>query len=266
MTGQPPPTRPTLKTKENPPWASGCASRWAEASAPKVHTLCLSFSGLKGFRPGSAEKRQRRARAEANAPNYLSHSGLQSLGRGVRPPGLGIRGAVRYPRTRGSRGSPLLQAGSDYRSLGLAGLGSPSSHGPALLCPDPVSTKGRHPQALSVVGEGSCLSQPSPTTHPSSPRPRPPRVPVAVGGRGCCGLSVSVGGIASLQGKGRTRHTGLVGWTQHFNLHLGQVRGSWCRPGGTWLLVSWHGSRWGFCSPHSLMRPFVRSTHTGEHQ
>ena len=173
--------------------------------------------------------------------------------------GLGLQGwaseelsATREPG--GSQGSPLVQAGSDYRSLGLAGLGSPSSRGPAsLLCPDPVSTKGRHPQALSVVGEGSCLSQPGLTAHPSSPRPRPPRVPVTVGGRGCCGLSVSVGGIASLQGKGRTRHTGLVGWTQHFNLHLGRVRGSWCRPGGTWLLVSWHGSRWGFCSPHSFI-------------
>ena len=61
VTGQPTPPKTCPQNKREPPWAPGCALRCAETSAPKVHTLCLSVSGLKGFRPGSAEKRQRRA-------------------------------------------------------------------------------------------------------------------------------------------------------------------------------------------------------------
>lgn len=126
----------------------------------------------------------------------------------VRPPGLGIRGTVCYPDGGvGPKASRVVKARSDYRSLGLAGLGSPSPCRLALLCPDSYVPPGGSTPRPGVVGKASCLLQPCPVTRPSSPPhptqlSTPPQVPVTVGGCSCCWLSVSVGGIASLQGKG----------------------------------------------------------------
>lgn len=93
------------------------------------HIPCLSFSGLKTLRPGSIEKGQW---CPGQKPRLLITISLRApelrvvVVVGVRPPGLGIRGTVCYPDVcvwGGPKASHVVKAGSDYRSLGLAGLG-----------------------------------------------------------------------------------------------------------------------------------------------
>lgn len=95
------------------------------------HMLCLSFSGLKALRPGSIEKGQW---CPGQKPRLLITVSLRAPKlRVVVVEGSGLQGWASEELSatqmgggggRCPKASHVVKAGSDYRSLGLAGLGS----------------------------------------------------------------------------------------------------------------------------------------------
>lgn len=217
-----PPLRTCPQNKRTTPGRLGMLAAGQRLGSHAVHTT--PGRGRRISDPGALRRIRGVPVAKAKAPDYSSRSG---------PPELGVVGGagVRPWSPHYCRQDVIVELG------GLLAWGLQARWTCAPLSRPCVHLEEASPGSEPRVGLLVGLSPTSPPD-PCLPALHQLRVPVTVGGCGCgCWLSVSVGSIASLQGKwggGKTAHQ-LNGADRAFNIDLGQVRAG--RPGGTQLVV-----------------------------